>query len=495
MVPHIHSLGPKLYQHSHRGGKSGRFGWPDHHHPVAEYQRMKLVYAPVWLGTPQPTSNPASSIQFVIGFPQPAHRASGAGGSRVQSVLFDKHQWRAGDARKWLGKQGFRYGDLDETEERLRFQQEPPEKFVRFRTIGAGDAMNQNPSADKGVPPPSRGQSSYTIGHSPTGYLYWFAKTRGGEWKLFSESPPPRLRVSEAHPFEIRRAGLASAYRRTVRAMEASDQAALPSYLRNYLRGEKPPRRNPRSSGGLPGLSRWNMYAGGTSAAEGKRAYDIRGDFGLYSIQPLTTPQGRHRGYLVQFADEKGRLGGGLWTNLGLVHSPSAGVGQAREHYAHHFGDPATRANPTYSEEMRQKYGVPYDPTRVASAHGFRVGDRVVVRVSEHTSIGAPDALPRNGQLGWVTSIPSFGKRSVSPDPARMYIAVDFSDTTGQEHDITSIPWQDLERAGQNRFGRRPARNPSACPGCGLAINPLPTEPGAYVCSGCGAPVAVGAGG
>ena len=87
----------------------------------------------------------------------------------------------------------------------------------------------------------------------------------------------------------------------------------------------------------IPGIADWNMYAGGTGAAEGKNSYDIRGDFGLYSISPFTTRYGRHAGYAVKFADEKGRLGGGLWTDLGTVRSPNAGVRAARQHYAEHF--------------------------------------------------------------------------------------------------------------------------------------------------------------
>jgi hypothetical protein len=100
----------------------------------------------------------------------------------------------------------------------------------------------------------------------------------------------------------------------------------------------------------LPGVSKWNMYAGGTSAAPDKHSYDIRGDFGLYSISPFTTKYGRHAGYAVTFADEKGRLGGGLWSQLGTVRSPNAGVAAARAHMAKHFTvRPVAQAKPKRS--------------------------------------------------------------------------------------------------------------------------------------------------
>ena len=87
----------------------------------------------------------------------------------------------------------------------------------------------------------------------------------------------------------------------------------------------------------IPGIADWNMYAGGTGAAEGKHSYDIRGDFGLYMIQPFTR-HGRHAGYAVNFANEKGHPGfSGLWSDLGTVRSPNEGVRAARRHYAEHL--------------------------------------------------------------------------------------------------------------------------------------------------------------
>ena len=54
----------------------------------------------------------------------------------------------------------------------------------------------------------------------------------------------------------------------------------------------------------LPALSSWNMYAGGTGAAEGKNSYDfytapIAEGGRQYSISPYTTKWGRHAGYFL----------------------------------------------------------------------------------------------------------------------------------------------------------------------------------------------------
>lgn len=99
--------------------------------------------------------------------------------------------------------------------------------------------------------------------------------------------------------------------------------------------------------------NKWNMYAGGTAAAEGKHSYDVRGDFGLYSVDPISTSSGRHLGYRVKFANEKGKLSGrGLWSELDengemqsygsfrgkLFNSPQSAMGAAKRHYDKYFG-------------------------------------------------------------------------------------------------------------------------------------------------------------
>lgn len=47
------------------------------------------------------------------------------------------------------------------------------------------------------------------------------------------------------------------------------------------------------------GLSKWNIYAGGTSAAYGKHSYDLIVGDKKYSIAAYTTKYGRHAGYLL----------------------------------------------------------------------------------------------------------------------------------------------------------------------------------------------------
>lgn len=70
-----------------------------------------------------------------------------------------------------------------------------------------------------------------------------------------------------------------------------------------------------RRSGGSVGLSKWNMYAGGTGAARDKNSYDLYAANGRqYRISPHTTQYGRHAGYLLSVfpggtAKERGHTG------------------------------------------------------------------------------------------------------------------------------------------------------------------------------------------
>lgn len=58
----------------------------------------------------------------------------------------------------------------------------------------------------------------------------------------------------------------------------------------------------------------WHTFAGGTGAAPGRNAYQALTSWGDYHIDPVTTQWGRHAGYLVRFANTKGKFPGGLWS-------------------------------------------------------------------------------------------------------------------------------------------------------------------------------------
>ena len=57
---------------------------------------------------------------------------------RVQSILFDRDLWTEAKARRWLKREGFRYGKVDATERHLRYRQIDPAYFSTFRTIPFG---------------------------------------------------------------------------------------------------------------------------------------------------------------------------------------------------------------------------------------------------------------------------------------------------------------------------------------------------------------------
>jgi hypothetical protein len=73
-------------------------------------------------------------IQFVIGFKE-------EGGSEVQSIIFDSDKWSKKKAQLWLESHDFDFDKVDETENTLRFRQEDPEDFIRFRTIKPGSQI------------------------------------------------------------------------------------------------------------------------------------------------------------------------------------------------------------------------------------------------------------------------------------------------------------------------------------------------------------------
>jgi len=89
----------------------------------------------------------------------------------------------------------------------------------------------------------------------------------------------------------------------------------------------------------------------------------------------------------------------------------------------------------TYAQEMIAKHGVPFDPKTVKSARGFKYGDRV--------QMVAPDwySLVPVGSQGQVDTVESFGPRSVSPDPLRRLIMVDWD-----EGGLKSVPYPCLKK-------------------------------------------------
>lgn len=101
----------------------------------------------------------------------------------------------------------------------------------------------------------------------------------------------------------------------------------------------------------VPGVSKWHMSAGGTSAAEGKHGYSHHTEHGEYHIAPVTSERGRHRGYQLHFAHTKGTGNlphGGLWHNLGLHASPQRAASRAAEHH----GEISSKPHATKSVEM-----------------------------------------------------------------------------------------------------------------------------------------------
>ena len=98
----------------------------------------------------------------------------------------------------------------------------------------------------------------------------------------------------------------------------------------------------------LPALSSWNMYAGGTGAADGKHSYDyytasIQEGGRQYSISPYTTRYGRHAGYFLSVFPGRNHGHAGIApdgkeimhsTRQTSYRSPQAAVSAARKYEA-----------------------------------------------------------------------------------------------------------------------------------------------------------------
>lgn len=83
----------------------------------------------------------------------------------------------------------------------------------------------------------------------------------------------------------------------------------------------------------LEGKLEWSMYAGGTSAAQGKHGWSAHPAHGNYHIQPVSSATGRHRGYLLNYENMTGAIpGGGLHHQLGLFGHPNQAKGAAIAH-------------------------------------------------------------------------------------------------------------------------------------------------------------------
>lgn len=77
-----------------------------------------------------------------------------------------------------------------------------------------------------------------------------------------------------------------------------------------------------------------HTFAGGTSAAPGKYGYESeRLPIGYFSISPISWPNGRHRGYVATFVNDKGAVPGGLHQTIGTFSSPAKAKAAALDTY------------------------------------------------------------------------------------------------------------------------------------------------------------------
>lgn len=79
-----------------------------------------------------------AGIEFLVGY-------KAEGGSDIQSVLFQRSQWKEGQAKKWLKAHKFKGDKLDKPEngKTLRFRQSDPGDYKRIRIMTPGKQMSK----------------------------------------------------------------------------------------------------------------------------------------------------------------------------------------------------------------------------------------------------------------------------------------------------------------------------------------------------------------
>lgn len=88
----------------------------------------------------------------------------------------------------------------------------------------------------------------------------------------------------------------------------------------------------------VPGVAKWSMHAGGTSAAADKHGYTHNTAHGTYHIDPVSHSNGRHKGYSLKFTNNGPKQSSklphhGLWHDVGMHGSPGAAAKAARAHH------------------------------------------------------------------------------------------------------------------------------------------------------------------
>lgn len=93
----------------------------------------------------------------------------------------------------------------------------------------------------------------------------------------------------------------------------------------------------------LPGVTKWDLYGGGTFCEARVHNYGITTSKGNYAIDCTSWPNGRHRGYLARFENVKGlakhtglhqglRKDGSTSDFGDRFHSPAAAAAAANKH-------------------------------------------------------------------------------------------------------------------------------------------------------------------
>ena len=76
----------------------------------------------------------------------------------------------------------------------------------------------------------------------------------------------------------------------------------------------------------LPGIAKWDMYAGGTFCPSDVHNYGITAPKGNYKVSCTTWPNGRMHGYIARFENVEGLAKhGGLHQQLGPNGNPDYG--------------------------------------------------------------------------------------------------------------------------------------------------------------------------
>jgi len=206
-------------------------------------------------------------------------------------------------------------------------------------------------------------------------------------------------------------------------------EAAIKQARSNYMTVKGKRRSNPK----VQGIAGWTMYAGGTSAAPGKHSYDLyiapgnlAGGQRQYSIHPISSQYGRHKGYHLSVAGSPEYSG--LHHDLGMFRSPQSAASAARKHYSGSGGESKSNSRRRGRSRNPIKH---YQIRKVGRVFTVSAKTRNAAQAEVNKYCRQHGLIKRNAGPGYKVSMRR-GRRSVSnPHHLKGWTAIRYAEKHG----------------------------------------------------------------